>query len=229
MWFKNDDKKPEDETDNEHIAMMDLARSMLSDDEFNEMLHLEVDRISAFVSKEQPDNWLPKMVIALHRGPTDNVRKLGLVCFADIPQDHREKCEMMRNLGEEIAKTKQKIVAILFSTEAWMKQMSDKEMAIAMARSGHIPQPSECADKTEGLIVVGRTIDGRNGMSMGKIVRKDASEKGKIVAIRDVRTIEVGGEEKIDSTLLEHFFRGYLKAMQSMMGSGGNLKETRNE
>ena len=123
-----------------------------------------------------------------------------IILLSNFP-DH-DKEEFFRGIGEKVA-AEFMVVSALFIAEAWMLSVSPDAMPSF--------RPSEHPASIEGFSFYAQTIQGKGVFKSFKLVR----DEKKHIAMGDLH-FEGKGED-VKSTLLHHFFIGYVGELTKRM------------
>ena len=183
--------------------MRNLGKKLIPDGEFNALLREETGHIGKFFAglKEEMG---PVLVVILQQREKDGSRQRGLVALASFPPGD-EKRKILFASGMRTAEAGKDVVAVLLSTEAWLKSMSPSEQW--RSKGGVFQAPSEAPDRREAVVITASTLDGRIGMAMAPVERGGGTRR-----LGGWKVVEWAGWGKAASedNLLKYFFAGYL-------------------
>ena len=177
-----------------------LTQALISDAEFEDELMNEIQTNAKILQDKKETHVVPRLVV-LHRKTFNKSFERTVCMFLDLPLDD-EKHKMMMGLGARIADENINPVAILFTSEAWMKKAQTEAEHEEVLKSKK--KVREYDDKEEAIIVMGCTLDKREKAAITMITH---DEKGNIVT---------GAFKIIDGVqneLLYRFYEGFTRAM----------------
>lgn len=187
--------KPKNKSNQE---ILEEGRQLISDSEFNELLHEGITTDQKYFETNNVDSFIPQMKIY---GIKDNKGKREVSLVQLVNFNKEDKIDMIRTVGEEYYKNKHVAVVIFLTTEAWVSGSIDEKGKPVYQ------QPSDDPKKQEALITAGLTIDGRSNMSTTKLNRLG---KDNVIALGDSIFNDYGSESEIEPFLLRNFYLGYL-------------------
>ncbi len=191
--------------------MDEKSKKCLSD-----LLKFNIDLAKEFLIKTNGSIPIPMMAYAVI---TQNDGK-NMISPIEI-ENSEERFEILSYLGGNFARKKNlgeisSVEAVCFMAEAWMSKIDtskmskkEKEDVQRKSLSGEIKRPSEDPNRVECLTVVAKSRDGQKFSHMYEIFKSWDGEKIK-VELKDMAA-ELTDKEgiKIESPLLDSFWRGY--------------------
>ena len=187
-----------------------MSESLISTSDFDEFLEYHTAQAIRDVRSSPSPDFQPRIILHLDKpkkeGYVDSYQdeetRQASICFLkSLPenkQDYLAKC------GADAAKSGIRGVAAFFLSEAWMKKMNKKEMSDFDKAPKRV---HDYEDKSEIIMVVGRTLDGRANMAVITIDR--TPERNIIVCSKDVT--KTRAEDGPQDNLLTSFWDGYIQ------------------
>ena len=194
------------------------AEKVFATAEFNALLKKASGNIEALIGKTKPRSLAPMLLLFLDKDPDSKGRRVEVpMALASFPSGD-EKRKILFDVGGQIADKKLPVVACFLASEVWFKTMTPAEGW--RSKSVGMRPPSEYPDRTEAVVLCGRTIDGRTNMAHADFERG----KGGRIELGRWKTIECKGEQdkgdSVEDNLLSFLFAGYLTGMAKRMGGG---------
>ena len=187
------------------------AEQVVPTAEFNDMLRTVSANVGRVIADKPADRWGPMMALFLD---AQGKRVQLPVALAEMPEGDAKR-EMLSSMGKQFAAKGLRIVACFIMTEAWIKTMTPAEGL--RAKSAGIMAPSKYPDRTEAVVIMGRTPDGRANMAMAPIQRG----AGGRIGLGPWAHVDCAPEkqgEGFEDNLLAALFAGYLLGMRDRMG-----------
>jgi hypothetical protein len=185
--------------------------------EFNALLGKVSGNFEKLIGKTKMRSLAPMLLIFLTGHDSDGKRTEVPMMLTSLP-DGDEKRKLLFAVGGQIADKGLQMVACFMACEAWVKTMTQIEGW--RSKSIGLQQPSKCPDRTEAVVIWGRTIDSRTNMAFAKLGRG----KGDMIKLGRWDTIECkssqGKGESVEDNMLSHLFAGYLIGMAKRIGGG---------
>jgi hypothetical protein len=172
--------------------------------EFDALLREQAQRLAGEFQKERQKQFPPRLSLILDRPPEAGIRKVAVLMLADLP-DGEEKRRKLFLVGADAALNGLFPVAAFLCTESWIKNLSPAEGW--RAKNKPLPVPSQCPDRTEGLVVSGSTLDGRMNMAIADIQRYGRGMTLGPWKFHDFANAKTG--VAVESDLLKYFFAGH--------------------
>lgn len=192
------------------MNVLEVAKTLISDKQFK----IEFASCQKMFTPEVGDDGLVPTLAAYYIEDSD---KYSVDVFAidhDGFNDFDTRCHLLKSIGREMADNRKKLAAIFFISEAWATKHLQSE-PIKYAKAGDDP------NRQEVFILMGRTLDGRNGYSMTPFVREPGGKKP-ITAIQPTTTsfslLNVYDNPQ-KSPLLDSLIYEYLKLMVARINS----------
>lgn len=183
-------------------ALRETARQFISDELFNTLLRKEaIDRLKSF-EQGKSEAIDPTLLIVALEG--DGIKIVHRSLSFPGYNNFQTRSGYIEMLGRQVAKEGVHVGAVFLLTEAWMRafkegeERGDREIA-------------DYDDKREGLIVFGSTFDFRTGMAQFPITRNE--ENGIVLGFPTIEIYRDNGM-KIQTSILERFYYGYMKGLE---------------
>jgi hypothetical protein len=167
---------------------------ILPNDEFNRFLRefgeREIETASQYI--EEGKSLLSKIIVIDFDG--GNVHPSVLAGFADgFGKNADDKEKILTGFGVKLFEDKVQPLALFLISEVWISHQTKVS-------------PSNDQDHEEGIIISGRTIDGRDNFAMAMIKNENGERK-----LDQMTYHEYGdkGHYETESYLLQYVFRGY--------------------
>ena len=183
-----------------------LSEALISTVEFDFILKQEARRMGEFVGTLKGQELRPLLVLLLDRREPGGERAKAVVSLPEFPEGDGKR-RVLFAAGMEVAERKLPVVAALLAAEAWTKMMTEAEAW--RAKTHGPPRPSKAPDRTEALVMWGRTVDGRSALAMAPL-----SHHGSKTELGKWRFIGPG--EEVEDNLLGFFFTGMLLKWKEM-------------
>jgi len=188
----------------------DLSEALISTTEFEATLKEEARRMGEFAGQLKGEELRPLLVLLLDRKAPDGERERALVALPEFPEGEGKR-KVLFAAGMEVAGRKLPVVAAFLAAEAWTKMMTEAEGWRAKLHGP--PRPSTAPDRTEALVLWGRTVDGRAALAMAPLSHHSSATK-----LGAWRFIGPGAD--VQDNLLGFFFSGLLLKWKEMRGEG---------
>jgi len=186
-----------------------LGQNLISDDEIEKMAEefMEIEKSTLLKDKSV----FPKIIVASAIKENDKRAIIVAgVAGGEAWNSSESKRELMADFGKKVYSTGFKPGMVFLVSEAWLSVQPNKEL-------NEVTMPSEDPNRKEVLIVNGLSIDGRS------ILKSCEFEHfGEEIRIKPDDIVKIAHEDggKAESTLLKHFYMGYVKASSGEAPSG---------
>jgi hypothetical protein len=198
------------EPDEPERSLASSAEGVMPTAEFNARLQEVSGTIEGVIKETAADQLAPLLVLFLAEQTDDGERVQIPVPLTPFPEGD-EKRHLLYGLGEQLAGKGVPVVAAFLASEAWVKAMTPADGW--RARFSGVPQPSKCPDRTEAVVLWGKTIDGRSNLAMAAIGRA-ANGRIKLDRWRIIESEGVPDQETAQDNLLKFLFSGYLDRLK---------------
>jgi hypothetical protein len=171
--------------------------------EFEDLLKEACIRIQKVVEENQANSVAPMLVCILPKLGSEQRQQAPLL-LDEFPEGEAKR-RLLFSVGKSLGEQQVPVVAAFLISEAWMKALSVAEGWRARARG--VPRPSSAPDRTEAVVVWGRTVDGRAAFGMSQITRdrRDRVNFGNW----NLTLCAQCADEGVEENLLGFFFAGY--------------------
>jgi hypothetical protein len=186
--------------------MKPTEQDTITDKEFDNLLETELMLINETVSKDSLKSYMPIMRAITKKDFHQPLQEI-VIGFGDMPSDAQERFKLMMGLGAKLwdeRKTTGAVVALVFTSEAWIKKMTKNEWKEWAKTEKRV---ADEAEKEEAIVTYCLTIDGRRAMAVHSINRdKDSTITG--VDLKYYAPYRDSANQPIESDLLNNFFKG---------------------
>ncbi len=175
-----------------------FAQNMFSDKDFKEIHNDMLD----LLLPDKGDNGLaPKLVIVKQGKKNGKFELMFVAIIAEHFNDYETRCEILRQLGHDCAEKEIQTLAVFLASEVWT-------VKAAVKNRNQYKQVSDHPDKTEALMVYGRTLDARSSLTIVDVTR-DNNDNIKRLDQRKT-DYNLSRDDDIQSSLVDYFWQGYM-------------------
>ena len=186
-----------------------MGQHVMDDKYFNDLLNATMEATRELLNKNKLERCKPTACIVGRSNKGDHKWENINAGVIEVPDSSLEKVELFEALGKKIATERPDFwpVVIHFVSETWTSETSNKTL---QADDEKYTRPSENSDRTEQVMVMGRTIDGRHNLVGDEIVRR-ADNTIKLKPQTYMPFVK-GADNTLDSPMLNGFFKGWAKS-----------------
>jgi hypothetical protein len=177
----------------------ELAQKVFSDRRLEALL--DDDLLTFLQPKPGSAGMPPTMVVATHTGT--GLRLLSILIDDPRFDQWEMRMQIMREVGQRLGAQQQRVVALVFASEAWMKTLS-----VAEWQQGDRRPAGDYQDREEVLVVLAQTLDGRSRSAIARIER---TAQGAIKRVAPWQRTPPSDQTR--SALLQAAWQGYARAM----------------
>lgn len=178
--------------------VIDKARFILSAEELTSECDKTVNWVTQCLAPGDHDSWTPSLMVI--EQPMNGERSITMMAlhvpFTEDADKHRALRDAGRSVGQDMIKQRSIAIGCIFSAECWRSRQ---------ALEGPRVEPRYAADRSEGLLVVAQSMDGR--------------ARGRFADVTRVRgNIHCGKFEEpqiVQFGLLKHFWKGLAEVIYS--------------
>jgi hypothetical protein len=181
--------------------MGSMGEEGVSDEEINEALQEEEDRIRAIIKALRPESYGPTVCLQRFDDAGPVVAELAMKDYES------EKYKAMAMVAEQAAKGPG-VFSAAFSAQAYLWREKNPGDTQKYAAAG-LTKPSQMPDRFEGIVIAVMTYDGRTAGSAFRIERGRGlrGRKGRIIGM--AADEEIRPDSMVKSGLLNAFWRRY--------------------
>lgn len=170
---------------------------LLSETDFDAFVASQIDMLKRRLD-DKPKSIMPHL--AIKTVDMEGKESLTLCAIAMDFNEHAEKRALLMGLGRKMYEDKQIPLAAALSCEGWLAQNAPPGT-----------QPRDCANKREVVLVVAADLGNKHVKMTSIPVKRDYRNR--------MQAMEGSGYDgepaKVQSPILDHFFRGFAEAAMS--------------